>query len=54
MKLKCQVGEKYILFVMCGLAGFWEDLGLDKIFGAGIQRCKPMFMKNTVLRALQK
>jgi hypothetical protein len=33
MKLKCQVGEKYIWFVMCGLAGFWEVRGLDKILG---------------------
>ena len=36
VKLKCQVGEKYIRLVMCGLAGFSGDLGLDKIFWAEV------------------
>jgi hypothetical protein len=32
VNLNSKFGEKYIWFVMCGLAGFWEILGLDMRF----------------------
>jgi hypothetical protein len=36
VKLKCQMSEIYIWFVMCGLAGLREVWGLDMRFCWGI------------------